>query len=96
MESHWDMAEVKAEFARRGPEAAPRIAYTSDELEAHARRIVKCSSCRALVVWFKTRLGNNMPVDANTVTPIDTVLELPRHVSHFATCKNASQHRKRK
>ena len=72
------------------------IAHTQDELDAHAQRVVHCSSCRAKIVWFKTALGKNMPVNADTVLPIDTRLDLRHHISHFATCPNSTKHRKPK
>jgi hypothetical protein len=64
--------------------------------EAHERRITRCTSCHAKIIWFKTEAGRNMPVDADTVEPGDDVLELDlsRHMSHFATCPNADKHRK--
>lgn len=62
--------------------------------EAHERRIARCRSCRAQIIWFKTATGKNMPVDADTVEPDDDELDLERHKSHFATCPNANQHRK--
>jgi hypothetical protein len=66
-----------------------------DELEeAHERRITRCSTCRARIIWFGTRLGKRMPVDADTVEAADTELDLERHISHFATCKDAAQHRR--
>ncbi len=68
----------------------------NDTTEAHERRIVRCRSCRARIIWFKTAAGKNMPVDADTVEPEDLELDLDRHVSHFATCPNANQHRKPK
>lgn len=43
-----------------------------------------CSSCGAAIIWVKTAAGNTMPVDPET------------DESHFATCPNASQHRKRR
>lgn len=55
-----------------------------------------CRSCGAAVVWFKTDAGKNMPVDAATVLPEDLVLELPRHVSHFATCPDADKFRRKR
>lgn len=69
--------------------------FEEETTEAHERRIVRCSSCRAKIIWFKTAAGKNMPVDADTVEPEDQELELPRHISHFATCPNAGQHRRR-
>jgi hypothetical protein len=68
----------------------------TDTTEAHERRIKRCRSCNAKIIWFKTEAGNNMPVDADTVEPDDDELDLERHKSHFATCPNANQHRKRK
>jgi hypothetical protein len=66
------------------------------QLEAHERRIKRCTSCQAKIIWFKTAAGNNMPVDADTVEPGDNVeeLDLSRHKSHFASCPNSAKHRK--
>jgi hypothetical protein len=60
--------------------------YAGDEKreEMHERRITRCRSCNAQIIWFKTEAGRNMPVDADTVEPEDEELDLPRHVSHFA------------
>lgn len=56
-----------------------------------------CRTCPALVVWLKTKLGKQMPVNAGTVLPGQTEYD-PKlgHVSHFATCPNSAKHRKRK
>jgi hypothetical protein len=38
-----------------------------------------------------------MPVDADTVEPGEEIFEPNSdHISHFATCPNANNHRKRK
>lgn len=57
----------------------------------------QCQSCGADIVWFKTKLGKNMPVNEDTTQPTDRAdqLDLKRHKSHFATCPNASNHRSR-
>lgn len=57
---------------------------------------VPCSSCGALVVWFRTRADKRMPVDEETTQPTDAEhqLDLSRHRSHFATCPHANQHRR--
>ena len=68
---------------------------TDDTTESHERRIVRCRSCNAKIIWFKTAAGKNMPVDSDTVEADDDELDLARHVSHFATCPNAAQHRRR-
>ena len=70
------------------------MTFEADTTEAHERRIVRCKSCRAMIIWFRTASGKNMPVDADTVRPEDEELDLSRHVSHFATCAHANQHRK--
>ncbi len=72
--------------------------YAGDERleEAHERRITRCSSCRARIIWLRTIRGKNMPVDADTVAPEDDMFDPDsEHVSHFASCPNANQHRKR-
>lgn len=58
---------------------------------------VRCSSCGKPIVWFRTKAGKRMPVDAETTQPNDAEhqLDLARHRSHFATCPNADRHRKR-
>ena len=58
---------------------------------------VPCRSCGKPVVWFRTKAGKRMPVDAESTKPTDAAhqLDLKRHVSHFATCPYADQHRSR-
>ena len=70
--------------------------YDEDDaiVEAHERRITRCKSCRAKVIWFKTAAGRNTPVDADTVEPSDQELNTKKHVSHWGTCPTADQHRK--
>lgn len=70
------------------------MSFEEETTEAHERRITRCRSCRAQIIWFKTPAGKNMPVDAGTVEPQDEELDLERHVSHFATCKDAAVHRR--
>lgn len=57
----------------------------------------QCSSCGADIVWFRTAAGKRMPVDEASTLPTDAEhqLDLKRHKSHFATCANADQHRRR-
>jgi NAD-dependent SIR2 family protein deacetylase len=57
---------------------------------------VQCRSCGADVVWFRTAKGNRMPVDESSTLPTDAAhqLDLKRHISHFATCPHAAQHRR--
>lgn len=63
-------------------------------LEKHEKRIVRCRTCRAKVIWFRTESGAKMPVDSDTVEPEDTELDLERHVSHFANCPDAAKWRR--
>ena len=62
--------------------------------EAHERRITRCTTCRARIIWLKTQAGRNMPTDADSVEPADEVFDSKKHISHFATCAQANQHRK--
>jgi hypothetical protein len=57
---------------------------------------VPCGSCRMPIVWFRTKSGKKMPVDATSTLPTDAEhqLDLKRHKPHWATCPNADQHRK--
>jgi hypothetical protein len=64
------------------------------KLEAHERRIVRCSKCRARIVWFRTARLRMMPIDADSVNAEDAGLDLSHHVSHFATCPNAEDFRR--
>lgn len=59
---------------------------------------VTCSSCGAPIVWFRTKSGKRMPVDASSTKPNDAEhqLDLGRHVSHFSTCPNADKHRRQR
>lgn len=74
-------------------------------------RTSTCKSCKGEIIWGVTEAGKNMPVDAATVTEgtryatvqngETTYLQrvtaegVPGHLSHFATCPNANQHRRR-
>lgn len=70
-----------------------------------------CGSCGAKIVWGKTKAGKSMPIDMFTLPESDKVMLIDRwnrgdntplifnaekHISHFATCPNAKQHRKKK
>lgn len=57
--------------------------------------VVSCKSCGADIVFLRTVNGKNMPVNADTVEPGDVDYEHGRHVAHWATCPQASQHRRR-
>jgi len=52
---------------------------------------VRCRSCGRPIVWFRTKNGKRMPVDAESCRPSDAehALDLSRHRSHFATCRDA-------
>jgi hypothetical protein len=67
-----------------------------DTTEEHERRIVRCTSCQARIIFLPTPNGKKMPVDADTVEPDDTEYEPETHVSHFVTCPTAFKHRKPK
>jgi hypothetical protein len=51
----------------------------------------RCRSCGKPIVWLRTKNNKLMPVDAETCRPSDAEhqLDLTRHRSHFATCRDA-------
>jgi hypothetical protein len=58
-----------------------------------------CKSCRAPIVWSTTVAGKAVPLDAKVLTV--AILQPDGHVeivqgrqAHFATCPDATQHRK--
>lgn len=65
----------------------------------------KCKSCQAPIIWVKTLSGKIMPLDEKPEsrfvlnglgegnTPYATMVKT--YVSHFATCPNASKHRRK-
>lgn len=59
-----------------------------------------CRSCGTRITWVKTKNGKNMPVDYDK--DFDDVggcevqeFDSDRMVSHFATCPNANEHRRK-
>lgn len=69
---------------------------TSEQIRQRHPFEVPCRSCGKPVVWFRTKAGKRMPVDAETTKPTDAEhqLDLGRHVSHFSTCPEADKWRK--
>jgi hypothetical protein len=59
-----------------------------------------CKSCNKEIVYLKTLAGKIMPVDANTVQ-INSAGNYPETfdqktmTSHFITCPQANQHRRK-
>jgi hypothetical protein len=53
-----------------------------------------CRTCGVPIYFFITGAGKRMPVDASSVAPGDTELDLKKHRSHFATCPYADRYRK--
>ena len=63
-------------------------------LERHEKRIVRCRSCRGMIIWFDTAAGKRMPVDADSVEPQDQELLIGKHISHFDSCPESKKWRK--
>lgn len=54
-----------------------------------------CRSCRAPIVWVRTRSGKPMPLDPTVITIVTDEGDTIRgRISHFGTCPNAAAHRK--
>jgi endogenous inhibitor of DNA gyrase (YacG/DUF329 family) len=58
---------------------------------------VRCRSCGKPIVWFRAKNGKLMPVNAETCRPTDAehTLDLSRHISHFATCRDPAEWRRK-
>ena len=67
---------------------------SDDTTEEHERRITRCRSCGAMIIFLPTAKGKPMPVDAHSVEPDDDAYDAERHESHFASCPQANRHRK--
>lgn len=73
------------------------MSFEEDTTEKHERRITRCRSCNARIIWLKTAAGKNMPVDADSVEPTHEEFDAKTgHVSHFSTCPNANKHRRQR
>jgi hypothetical protein len=72
------------------------MSFDDDTTEEHERRIVRCSSCRARIIFLDTPKGKKMPTDADSVEPEHTVFDVGLgHVAHWGTCPNSKQHKKK-
>lgn len=59
-------------------------------------RISQCRSCGAEIVWLKTQMGKNIPVNAEDVVDNEQeVFDPDTQVTHFATCPDAPKWRKK-
>lgn len=72
----------------------------------------RCDSCDAAIVWMKTSNDKNIPVDADSIDEANLefvhneragrpdyrspLFDPDEHVTHFRTCPNADQHRRRR
>jgi hypothetical protein len=72
--------------------------------------LYNCKSCGAPIVWVRMRSDKMMPVDANpdprgnieifdgfgsVIEKTDLFPGRDRYISHWATCPNAQEHRKK-
>ena len=63
-----------------------------------------CKSCKAHIVYLKTKSDQYIPVNYNTLTlderanlkTIPVLFNSIHHISHFATCPDANKFRKKK
>ena len=65
--------------------------FESRMIGRHERRRCKGRDCAADVVWF-----GKMPVDVAGVEASDLAYDAKKHVSHFATCPNAGEFRRKR
>lgn len=57
----------------------------------------RCRSCQASILWVRSAANDRpIPLDPDKVTIITEAGEyVTGYVTHFATCPNAAEHRKR-
>lgn len=58
----------------------------------------KCKSCQRPIVWVKMVSGKAMPCDPPIITVITDAqpgMVVKGRVSHFVTCPNPSEHRRK-
>jgi hypothetical protein len=67
-----------------------------------------CRSCGAEIIWAETITGSRIPVDATMGATVFTLrpgamsgmppvfVAVKPYTSHFATCPNADEHRKKR
>ena len=61
---------------------------------------MKCRSCSAAIRWITMRSGKPMPVNAEKTVIVvadekgEHGVTMTGHISHFATCPNAKEHRR--
>lgn len=71
------------------------MTFEPDTTEAHERRITRCRTCQARIIFLPTAAGKQMPCDADTVKPEHTQFDVDLgHENHWATCPGADKHRK--
>jgi hypothetical protein len=72
------------------------VAVTDEQIRRRHPFTVQCRSCKADIVWFKTKDWKNMPVDEASTLPTDRAdqLDITRHKSHFSTCPDAAKFRR--
>lgn len=58
-------------------------------------RTTHCIACTQAIIFLPTQRGTRMPCDAATVALADVAYDHKRHKSHFATCPNAKDFRKK-
>lgn len=46
----------------------------------------KCCDCGEPIVWLKTKLGKNIPVNPDSVDVGEKLYDRLRHETHFVTC----------
>lgn len=55
----------------------------------------KCRSCDAEIMWVKTKTGKNMPINYDPELVNEKEFDADRMESHFSTCPDANQFKKR-
>jgi len=65
------------------------------ETTYEGKQFKQCRSCKASIVFLKTKHNKFLPVDAETVDDTDEIYTHGKHRAHFATCPDAKQFRRK-
>lgn len=58
-------------------------------------RIQECQTCKAKILFMLTKNNKFIPINYKEEFLNDSEFNIYKHITHFATCPNAAQHRKK-
>ena len=92
----WVVYRVTVDSLKDGTAIEEIARHIRDKLTKPLPHLAKCKACGRGIYWMKTQANRNMPVDPEGVEPGDSIFDHTKHTSHFTTCPNADDMRRRK